>query len=160
MAVYYTSQCVVIRSAAHIPWSDNNTKKGNAILIFFSLCAFSLTSAIESGHIQQEHQEFSSHFSVHFWVVMGGWMFHPIHFDFLFSPRRAISNAIPIIFLFFFFCIPSGLVASGKEEEEDVDGTCHLVSTFFPSLWRAKEISSFQRIGKKLFIRFKLSVRL
>ena len=125
--------CVVIRSVvvvmttAHFPSQKRE-------MPFWSLCAFSLTSAIESGHpagASGVSPIFLFYFFfVHFWVVCvwGGGCFTRFTLIF-FSPRRAIQcNSNHFRFLSF-FCVPFGLVASGKEE--DVDGTCHLVSTFF-----------------------------
>ena len=90
--LYYISQCVVIRSVA---LAMEQQQKWEMPFFDLSLCAFSLTSAIESEH-PAGASGVSSHF-FHFWVVMGRGCFTQFTLIF-FSPRRAISNAIPIIF--------------------------------------------------------------
>ena len=141
--------CVVIRSVvvvmttAHFPSQKRE-------MPFWSLCAFSLTSAIESGH-PAGASGVSPIFLFYFFFCSllggvwagGGGVFHPIHFDFLFSETRHPMQFQSFSFSFFLLC--SIWFGKPLEKKRMLMGHVILFQHFFPSLWRAKEISSFHR---------------
>ena len=159
--------CVVIRSVvvvmttAHFPSQKRE-------MPFWCLCAFSLTSAIESGHPAGASGVspifYFIFFFVHFWVVCvcGGGVFHPIHFDFLFSETRHPMQFQSFSFSFFLLCsIWFGSLWKRRGCWWDMSSCFNIFFHLFGEPRKFHHsIVIVQRIGKKLFIRSKLSVRL